>query len=192
MRIARTVAAALLGLGLAVPLGTAPAWAHNSLTDAAPAKNAVLKRAPEEIRLTFLQKPDPKAVTVDLAAENGTPVPVGEPAVEGNASVVSITDPLDNGIYTVTYRVVSRDGHPVRGSYRFTVDDPQAVTAEPTTPAAATRASSAAAPPAITEVAGSAEDPSSSAAWWAGAGVLLVVAGTILVLLRRRTSRAPQ
>jgi methionine-rich copper-binding protein CopC len=193
MRIARTVAAALLGAGLAVPLGgTAPAWAHNSLTGAEPARNAVLDRAPDEIRLTFLQKPDPSAVTVELADAAQRPVAVGRPTVDGNAGVVSITTPLDNGVYTVTYRVVSRDGHPVRGSYRFTVDDPAAASTEPTTPAPAAPASSAAAHPAVRQVAGSSDDSGSSVAWLAAAGALSVVVGLSIAVLRRRASRTPK
>jgi methionine-rich copper-binding protein CopC len=188
MRIARTVAAALLGAALAVPLGGTPASAHNSLTDAEPAKNAVLTEAPGEIRLTFLQKPDAAAMTVELTDAGKQPVPVGKPAVEGNASVVPITGPLTDGVYTVTYRVVSRDGHPVRGSYRFTVRNPAA----PSSAAAPAPASSEATPPAIREVAGSSDDSGSSVVWLAALGALLVVTGLIIVVLRRRTSRAPQ
>jgi methionine-rich copper-binding protein CopC len=192
MRIVRTVAAAVFGVALAVPLGGAPAWAHNSLTAAEPAKNAILTKAPERIRLTFLQKPDDTSMTVTVTGAEGRPVPLGAMEVDGTATVATITEPLDNGAYTVTYRVVSRDGHPVQGSYRFTVDDPAAA---PAAISAAPPTSAAPAPadePAARTVAGSSDDSGRSAAWLAAIGATLVVGGLVLVILRRRSSRTPQ
>jgi hypothetical protein len=189
MRFVRTVAAAVLGVALAVPFGGAPAWAHNSLTAAEPAKSAVLTKAPERIRLTFLQKPDGNSMSITVTGADGQPVPLGAAEVDGTASVASITEPLDNGAYTVTYRVVSRDGHPVQGSYRFTVDDPAAA---PTASSPAPAESAPAAEPAARSVVGSSDESGRSAAWLAAIGAILVVAGVILVVLRRRSSRAPQ
>ena len=192
MRIVRTVAAAVLGVALAVPFGGAPAWAHNSLTAADPAKSAVLTKAPERIRLTFLQKPDSTSMSITVTGADGQPVPLGAAEVDGTASVASITEPLDNGAYTVTYRVVSRDGHPVQGSYRFTVDDPAAALAGSSPAPAAPAESALAAEPAAQSVVGSSDDSGRSAAWLAAIGAFLVVAGLVLVVLRRRSSRAPQ
>jgi methionine-rich copper-binding protein CopC len=189
MKFLRTVAAAVLGAALAVPLGVAPAWAHNSLTAADPAKNAVLTKVPERIRLTFLQKPDSKSMSITVTGADGQPVSLGAAEVDGTASVATITQPLDNGAYTVSYRVVSRDGHPVQGSYRFTVDDPAATPATSSPAPVAPAGSAPAAEPAAQSVVGSSDDSGSSAAWLAGIGAILVVAGLVLVVLRRRSSR---
>lgn len=87
--------------------------------------------------------------------------------VTGAKSTVQVTDTLPNGTYTVAYRVVSADGHPVQGSYPFTVADP----------------TSSAAP--VANVSASASAPSAAAAvepdGGPNAGVL--VAGAALVLL---------
>jgi methionine-rich copper-binding protein CopC len=192
MRILRLLAAASAAAVLAVLTGS-PAWAHNSLTDAAPAKNATLDQAPDRVKLTFLQRVDPDALSIDVTDSAGRSVPASGPAASGRTGTLTFDEPPANGVYTVTYRVVSLDGHPVEGSYEFTVDDPS--TTPPPSPTATTSPavpspapSSVVAAPAPETVPRSAE--SDSFPWWAlivGTAVVvaLVVGG---VLLRRRRS----
>ncbi|MCA2213260.1 copper resistance CopC family protein [Jidongwangia harbinensis] len=189
MRIVRTVAAVLLGVAVAVPLGAAPAWAHNSLTSAQPAKNAVLTRAPKEIRLTFLQKPDSASMSIKVTDAGGQPVAVGAPEVDGMASVASITGPLRNGVHTITYRVVSRDGHPVQGSYRFTLDDPEAAEKEPSAAPAASTAPATATPLAVVPAAGSSDDSPWSTTVVLALPVITLAIGLIIFWLARRGRR---
>ncbi|WP_432907006.1 copper resistance CopC family protein [Micromonospora matsumotoense] len=139
------LAAALLAAGLALLVAATPAWAHNSLSSASPAREATLSRAPTEITLEFLARLDPAFTTIVLTDGTKRRVPTGDPVVYGTKSTVQVTDTLPNGTYTVAYRVVSADGHLVQGSYPFTVADPAdraAPTVAPTTvsasPAAAT------------------------------------------------------
>ena len=58
----------------------------------------------------------------------------GAPLVEGATSTVALDGTRCNGAYTVAYRVVSSDGHPVQGSYSFTLAVPGAASA-PAVPA---------------------------------------------------------
>ena len=102
----------------------APAWAHNSLAEASPAKNATLKESPREVRLRFLQKLDPKYTTITVSDAAKAKAGVSAPKVDGATGSVTIETPLANGTYTVAYQVVSTDGHTVKGSYEFTVDNP--------------------------------------------------------------------
>ncbi|WP_329010670.1 copper resistance protein CopC [Micromonospora rifamycinica] len=130
------LAAALLAAGLALLVAATPARAHNSLTSASPAREATLPSAPTEITLEFLARLDPAFTTIVLTDGTKRRVPTGDPVVTGTKSTVQLTDTLPNGTYTVAYRVVSADGHPVQGSYPFTVADPAgaaAPTAVPTT-----------------------------------------------------------
>ena len=46
---------------------------------------------------------------------------LGEQVIDGGTVTVSLPSPLPDGTYTVAYRVVSADGHPVQGAYQFTV-----------------------------------------------------------------------
>jgi copper resistance protein C len=192
MRIARLLAAASAAAVLAVLTGS-PAWAHNSLTDASPAKNATLAEAPGRVKLTFLQRVDPDALSIVVTDPAGREVPATGPEAAGKAGSLTFDEPPANGVYTVTYRVVSLDGHPVKGSYKFTVDDPSAapssspsVASSPSVPS--TPASSAVAAPAPETVPTSAE--ASDPDWWLPVAGLVVVIALVIggVLLKRRQS----
>ncbi|MEU4624589.1 copper resistance protein CopC [Actinoplanes sp. NPDC023801] len=109
---------------LAVLLPGVPAWAHNALAEANPAKNATLKKSPSEVRLRFLQKLDPGYTTITVSNAGREKVGTSAPEVDGSTGSVTIDAPLANGVYTVAYQVVSTDGHTVKGSYEFTVANP--------------------------------------------------------------------
>ena len=85
--------------------------------------------APTEVTLEFMQRLDPAFTTIVLTDAAKRKLPTGEPVVTGAKSTVQVTDTLPNGTYTVAYRVVSVDGHPVQGSYPFTVADPASTAA---------------------------------------------------------------
>ncbi|RLQ06695.1 copper resistance protein CopC [Micromonospora sp. BL1] len=192
--------AAVLTALLLVP--ATPAAAHNSLQEATPARDARLTAAPTQVTLRFLQRLNPSFTTVTVSDAGQRTVPTSAPAVDGATGTVTIDEPLGNGTYTVAYRVVSRDGHPVQGSYRFTVADPAA----PAPSASAPSASASSAAPASSAVAAStgtdaAGEPDASVArsgddgppvaLLAGGAVagLLVVAGITLLVARRARAR---
>ena len=60
---------------------------------------------------------------MQLLTSGASPVPTGEQRVEARTTlVVPITDPLPEGAYTVTWRVVSiDDGHVTAGAFAFGV-----------------------------------------------------------------------
>ncbi|MEU4552008.1 hypothetical protein EV382_2415 [Micromonospora violae] len=122
--IAVRLGAAVLAVLVAVLVPANPAWAHNSLRTATPAQGATLPSAPTEVTLEFRQRLDPTFSTIVLTDAAKRKLPTGEPVVTGATSTVQVTEALPNGTYTVAYRVVSVDGHPVQGSYPFTVADP--------------------------------------------------------------------
>lgn len=177
------LAAAALGVLVAVPVPATPAAAHNTLRTADPARDARLTTAPRAITLAFTEPLKPAFTTVILADQAGQPIPAGELTVVGATATLPVDGPLANGGYTVAYRVVSADGHPVQGSYRFTVADPAA----PPAPAGS--------PPATTPPAGTGAQPydgDGPGALVAAGGVLaggVLATATALVLARRRRHR---
>jgi methionine-rich copper-binding protein CopC len=135
----RLLATALAATVLAVLVPTAPAAAHNQLIDTAPAKDAVLDEPPAEVALEFVERLDPTYTTIVVTDAQRRTVATSAPEISGARGVVRFTEPLAPGTYTVAYRVVSLDGHPVQGSFRFTVaGEASAATtapvATPTTP----------------------------------------------------------
>ncbi|HEX5740529.1 MAG TPA: copper resistance CopC family protein [Pilimelia sp.] len=186
-RRARTAApAALAAVALAL-VPAAPAAAHNMLVSASPDKDATLKTAPAKIELRFLQPLDPAFTTIVLTDGGRQKVPTAEPSVTGAKGTVTIGRPLASGVYSVAYRVVSTDGHPVQGSYQFTVAGPgpgpaaSAASAPPVAPPGA---------PVGPEAAGAAdEDALPTGLLVAGAAVLVAGAAVLLVrALRRRAT----
>lgn len=114
---ATLVVAALLGL-LGVGLLATPGQAHARLVETDPKDGARLTKAPASVRLTFTDQLDPAFVQVRVAGPlKALPA---RPVTQGRSVTVRVTSKAA-GRYTVVYRVVSRDGHPVSGSVSFTV-----------------------------------------------------------------------
>jgi len=112
----------LLLLALAcVFIQSLPAAAHASLAQAYPPIGAVLSVAPSEVRLIFdddLQDLGANSNIIEVTDPSGTQFQKSLATVEGATVVVPLL-PLAPNTYTVTYRVVSADGHPVSSSYSF-------------------------------------------------------------------------
>ncbi len=112
---------ALLCLQLAAP---APASAHARLETTSPQDGATLSAAPPEVMLRFNEavNGDLSKVTVTSGSEDVTK---GAPEVDGNSLYQPLDSAMPAGEYTVTYKVVSADGHPVSGSFSFTYGPPE-------------------------------------------------------------------
>ena len=122
---ARVAARALAVATALQTLTPAVALAHTGLRHAVPARGAQLTVAPRTLRLTFTEAVEPALARVTLLAPDGSTValsPLG--GVRDSAQVVTaeVQGALTAaGAYTVRWQVAGRDGHPVRGSYAFTI-----------------------------------------------------------------------
>jgi methionine-rich copper-binding protein CopC len=119
MTIRSAVAAALL----VIPPPTALALFHNRLVKSAPAADEALATAPNEIRLWFAEKVEPKFSSITLMKPDSTKIAVGKPAAtdDPKSIVAEVTAPLAAGSYTVVWRTAGDDGHAVRGRYSFSL-----------------------------------------------------------------------
>ncbi|WP_274363418.1 copper resistance CopC/CopD family protein [Paenibacillus thermotolerans] len=101
--------------------------AHTKLKQSVPAEGEVMESAPPEIRLTFSGKLEDALHTVTLTPEGGEAVPLNEPALDESGTALSVPLPggLANGAYTIYYRAVSADGHPVEGNIGFELRAPE-------------------------------------------------------------------
>ncbi|WP_055752317.1 copper resistance CopC family protein [Frankia sp. AvcI1] len=111
------VAAILPALLLAL---AAPAAAHSRLVATTPAGDSVVATAPGEITLTFNESVSSRYTHVAVTGADGASVINGATMVEG-ATVRQPLMALAGGRYTVSYQAVSEDGHPVGGTFTFTV-----------------------------------------------------------------------
>ncbi|WP_345624051.1 copper resistance protein CopC [Streptomyces ziwulingensis] len=124
----------LLGTTLILLLlgGTAPASAHAALTATAPDDGTVLPRAPRHVTLTFTESVGLRDDSFRVLDPDGHRVRTGEAGHAGDRSDtarVTLPDRLADGTYTVAWRVVSADSHPVSGAMTFSVGAPSATAA---------------------------------------------------------------
>jgi methionine-rich copper-binding protein CopC len=113
------VASALAVGALFVVLSAVPASAHASLVRASPADRSSAATAPTTVSLTFDENIRVPSVILVTDAD-GASVVQGKTSVVDN--IVSTRVSLGtSGDYTVVYRVVSADGHPVSGRLSFGV-----------------------------------------------------------------------
>jgi len=120
LRVRRIVAAsALLLLALtSLPWGGAIAHAHASLISSDPASGAVLGAAPETLRLTFNEN----VTLLETTRLTGPEGPSAYTAtVDGGLVELRPAATLPDGRWTITWQVVSVDGHLVGGVIAFTV-----------------------------------------------------------------------
>ncbi|MGI8615065.1 MAG: copper resistance CopC family protein [Nocardioidaceae bacterium] len=162
----RPVLAALLALALAGSawLGIAPAAAHAELIGSSPTDGTTVRTLADSVSLTFGEAvSSPAAVVVKDAA--GTQVQAGDPTIDGGVVTEQLSGTGAPGQYTLDYRVVSDDGHPVTGELTFTVSG-----GAPSTGAGALGATPSTA---------SAAD--SGGSFWGRHGAQIVLAGLALV-----------
>ena len=113
--------AALLLAGLAV-LGTpGVAGAHATLIAADPPDGARLDQSPAQVQLTFSEHVSASLGGVRVVASDGRRVDRGAVRVAGPVVEVDLESNLPAGTYVISYRIVSADGHPVRGATVFGV-----------------------------------------------------------------------
>lgn len=111
----------LAGLGLFAL--AAPASAHNSLTGSNPADKAVLDAGPSEVVLTFDQpvQAGEGLNSIAVTGPDDQQWQGGSATVDSNVVTVPVRELGPSGTYTIGYRIVSADGHPVSGELTFTL-----------------------------------------------------------------------
>jgi methionine-rich copper-binding protein CopC len=106
--------------------GILPAEGHASLISSKPADGAQIATAPATAELTFSEDVD--SGFVGVTAPDGTKVQTSEPRIDGATMSADLAATDQHGRYTVAYRIVSADGHPVSGEITFTTTSGQHVT----------------------------------------------------------------
>jgi len=115
-----------LGLALAMcaaialsVLWAVPASAHAQLLESDPPDGEQLDEAPASVELTFNEHIEQIGSQVVITDADGNEVQDGDPLIEGPALTQDLLEERPAGEYTVQWRVVSADGHPVSGEFTF-------------------------------------------------------------------------
>ena len=119
----RDTSIVFIGL-LTILLTSQPASAHTKLLSASPAADSTVENWPTQIILEFdeeLQNLGPEKANF-LVVNNsvGDQISETDELVDGNKLTVTLAPNEIKGPVLVYYRVVSTDGHPVEGEYKFT------------------------------------------------------------------------
>jgi methionine-rich copper-binding protein CopC len=187
----------------ALGLSAGPASAHTTVDSSSPAEGSTVTEQPGVFALT-VNDPliDLHGVGSSSVMEISGPADAAKPLYYGDGCVKILDKIADTeaqlgqpGAYTVAWRVVADDGHPVSGRYSFTwqpaagqklaAGSPEVPTcggSAQTAQQTDTAGSGTAAPVALSDV-----------AWIAGAlgAVLLAVVATLLVVTRRKPRAVP-
>jgi len=122
-----------IGLGIAIFLAAgSPAYAHDQLVDSSPRPGESVEAAEISLNLTFAED----LLNIGSGAQIVVTGPTGELANNGCAQIsgtqaITQLDLINSGTYTVGWRVVSGDGHPISGTYTFEVTNTSNYTGNP-------------------------------------------------------------
>ncbi|MEU0991067.1 copper resistance protein CopC [Streptomyces sp. NPDC005953] len=127
----RRVLAATVLLGTILGLllfGAAPASAHAALTGSNPQDGAVVATAPSEVKLTFSEQIAMGKDSIRVLEPSGKRADratVRDLSTGGTIAYgVELLPDLPQGTYTVAWRAVSADSHPISGAFTFSIGAP--------------------------------------------------------------------
>lgn len=203
-RLALAGAAALL-LAASAAFSAPAANAHDGLIGTEPSNGKQVAEAPESATLRF--SGELKAIGSQVRVTDGDGTSIGAtPSVQGRTLEVAFDEELPDGEYTIAWRVVSSDGHPIEGTtgngqaLRFAVEG-ENTTSAPASPARPSASAKSAAPassmsprtdsPATTSETSAASQGAdaqspSPVPWVVAAGIVVLGAAAYLLMRARR------
>ena len=119
------VLACLIAGGIVLATASS-AIAHDGLISTDPEADDTLTTSPPQITLTFSGEllDAEGASLIEVVGENGRDITDGEPTIEGTVLTQKLSEESGGGTFTVRWRVVSSDGHPISDEYSYTVNGP--------------------------------------------------------------------
>ncbi|WP_422934738.1 copper resistance CopC family protein [Sinomonas sp. P47F7] len=184
-------AGALLALAVATLLPAAAAQAHDVLESTNPANGSTVASVPAAVVLTFDHTPIAIGTKITVKDSSGADEAAGDATVVDNQVTQALKPGAPAGHYTVVWRVVSSDSHPIEGTFTFTAGaaggGSGGTTAGTTGAASAANAST---PAASSTTSGPTEPVGAGVPAWliVGGTVLLLVVGALAYFVRRGLS----
>ena len=125
-RRTRRAAAALMGAVILALVIAPTASAHAVVVSSNPADGERLTTSPDRVSLQFSESISADLGGLRVVNSSGSSVDAGTDQVSGPTLSVALQPDLPDGTYVATYRVISADGHPVKGALVFAVGDASA------------------------------------------------------------------
>nr|WP_042186302.1 copper resistance protein CopC [Kibdelosporangium sp. MJ126-NF4]CEL17191.1 Copper resistance protein D [Kibdelosporangium sp. MJ126-NF4]CTQ91579.1 Copper resistance protein D [Kibdelosporangium sp. MJ126-NF4] len=154
---------------------TPQAFAHAELLGTTPSNGGHSAVAPTEVLLRFSEPVKPVRDGFVLLNGQGKRTGDGQPEADGDSVRLRLAQSLPDGVYSLSWRVVSVDSHPIHGALVFSVGDAQAA-------------------PLVGGGAEAGADPVVAAAFWLArwigfGSIALVIGGAVFVMLCWREGR---
>lgn len=196
-----TLATLLLGAGLTLAVAT-PAQAHDELVSSYPEADSTITGSPAEITLSFSGEliAGMQSAAVEVIAPDGQNIATDAPSEDGTSITQHLAPNPPAGLFTVRWKVVSSDGHPISGEYTYTVAPTDAVPSSPaatpsTAPQTPTPTATATEAPADNGYGGETSGGGDTFAILAVVGGVIILGGALVIVLmvgreRRRRDRA--
>lgn len=196
-----TLATLLLGAGLTLAVAT-PAQAHDELVSSYPEASSTITGSPAEITLSFSGEliAGMQSAAVEVIAPDGQNIATDAPSEDGTSITQHLAPNPPAGLFTVRWKVVSSDGHPISGEYTYTVAPTDAVPSNPaatpsTAPQTPEPTATATEAPADNGYGGETSGGGDTFAILAVVGGVVVLGGALVIVLmvgreRRRRDRA--
>lgn len=96
------------------------ALAHSGLVTSVPLEGEVITENISTLSLTFNTTIE-NTSTFKISGENGQEIPLAEHIVKEKDMIGNLESPLQDGEYTVTWKIIGEDGHPIENSYSFSI-----------------------------------------------------------------------
>ncbi|QJD82982.1 copper resistance CopC family protein [Cohnella herbarum] len=134
-------------------LAPTSAFAHTGLKSSTPENKQIVDAEVNEIKMTFNTDIE-KLSSFKVVDAQGTEYEIADKLVDKSSMSGGLNSPLKDGEYTVDWKIIGKDGHPIKGSFAFSVRVPATAT-----PSASPSASASASPSSSPS---SSEDPVAS------------------------------
>lgn len=95
--------------------------AHTSLQSSLPEADAIVTEELKEVILEFSTEVEPLS-SFKLVNEEGNEVNLEKMEISEDQIVGILEEVIPNGVYTLEWKIVGRDGHPIQGEFNFTVN----------------------------------------------------------------------
>lgn len=116
----RTLRLLLVG---ALFLIATPAAAHTSIVSFSPDVEQSLTTAPTQITIVTTEPVREMGSAITVTSPAGQRVDDGSTEIQGTTALVGLITLTEVGEYTVNYRLLAEDGHPIDGTYTFTLSE---------------------------------------------------------------------
>ncbi|MCA0173838.1 copper resistance protein CopC [Bacillus sp. RAR_GA_16] len=104
-------------------------YAHTGIESSNPEDGSTITEELNKVTLTFETEIE-ETSSFELQNASGQTVAVDNITVENNTMTGTFDQPIENGDYEATWKIIGVDGHPIEGTFSFSVDAPESELAE--------------------------------------------------------------